>query len=284
MQQEHQGNISSDGANQTPHIAGADQDITLDVLINQIEFIRELTVSQNPDDLSQRLISVLNRFGFSDFALMRCSLSQASNFFLTSLPKELLDDYRKQRLYQHDMVLDYLKTGNPIPLHYSTIQRAIENASFLTHTFAQNLEILALYQQFEFSDAYVIPIQIHSGGKGDEEGLLFSVLARGVNQEEFVKMTEKCGAILRLLGDAVIRIYNTKFGDGKPKPVINPKPMRLLTTIAKHDLTLSQAADHLCIGVDTANKHISLAKKALGTRSQANAVYLALKQGLIDFS
>jgi DNA-binding CsgD family transcriptional regulator len=52
--------------------------------------------------------------------------------------------------------------------------------------------------------------------------------------------------------------------------------------MAKCDLSLAEAADNLCISLDTANKHMALAKQALGTGSQAPAVYLAIRKGLIQ--
>jgi DNA-binding CsgD family transcriptional regulator len=58
--------------------------------------------------------------------------------------------------------------------------------------------------------------------------------------------------------------------------------LRLLSTMAQHDVSLAQAAENLCISLDTANKHMALAKQAMGTSSQANAVYLAVRKGLIS--
>ena len=50
---------------------------------------------------------------------------------------------------------------------------------------------------------------------------------------------------------------------------INPRPLRLLNTLAKQDVTLRQAADLLHLSTDTINKHVAAAKTALGTTTIA---------------
>lgn len=260
---------------------GAD-DVALEVLINQIEFVRVLSVARDATDLGERMLEVLESLGFSDYAVIRHSPCRAFDVKLSSLSQELIEIYQAEMFYIHDMVLDYLKTDNPEPMFHSAIAGIIESASLMTLAFERNREILGLYKQFEFNDTYFIPVRTNRGA--GEDRLLFSIMARGISPDAFRVRIEKCRPILRLLADAVSFILDTKFSNHKHKHVPSARPMRLLTVMAKQDLTLSQAASKLCISIDTANKHMALAKKALGTRSQANAVYLALKQGLIDFS
>lgn len=284
MQQQYQGRTSSKRVTQKFDIAGLEQSLTLDELINHIELVRELTASRSPRDLKKRLIKALKRLGFSDFVFMRYPLNQTSNFFLNSLPKELLALYQDQGLYEHDMALDYLKAGNTENLHFSKIQKAIESALFLTHTFKQNLKILALYKRFEFNDVFLIPIRVHKENRGNKESLLLAVMAKGSTQKEFMALTEKCGEALRLIGDTVLRIHQIKFTNHKPLVPTNPKPIQLLTAMAKFDLTISQAAEKLFISPHTANNHIASAKRMFGARTQSNLIYKALEQGVIDFS
>ena len=90
------------------------------------------------------------------------------------------------------------------------------------------------------------------------------------------------------LAEAIDQISATNFPDfftvkrRAVKDVVTPKPLRLLNTLAKQNITLKEAASKLCISQDTANKHIAAAKTALGANTQAAAVYLAIKAGLID--
>lgn len=284
MHQQNRGNNVPAGTAPNPKAMGADSDITLDILLNQIAFIRTLTGAETADDLVRRVTAVLKDFGFSDFSLVRQSYNPACGLLLTTLPQELLDAYSNRRLGQHDLALDYLKAGNREPLYHSQMIRVIEQSPLRTYSFLQNLAIRELYREFRFYDQYLIPVQTLRGTRDGEENLIFTVLTEGQRQEEFQRQTHKRRPILRLLADAVVHLYDNKFNRRHTRHPLNPKPLRLLTTMAKHDLTLTQAASRLCISIDTANKHMAMAKKVLGTRSQANAVYLALKQGLIDFS
>lgn len=254
----------------------------LEILINQIEFVRMLSKSRNTRDLNQRILKVLAPLGFSDFSIIRIAPGWAVDNSLTSLPSALVKAYQEDRFYKYDMALDYLMTGCLNPVYQSIIAQAIETSPLLTHTFEKNQDLLALYKRFHFHDAFLIPVELSTARPG--EGILFSVLSKRTDPEEFRVKVERCKPILQLLADAVNFINNTRFCAPKNRCPITPRSVDLLTAMAKDDLTLSKAAKKLGISLDTANKHMATAKKALGTRSQANAVFLALKKGLIDFS
>lgn len=303
MQPEHKESICPDIENQTFDITGFDQGVTTQELTDHIGFVRQLVVSKTPADLRKRLHKIFNQFGFSDFSIIGFSNQYKPHFFLTSLPEELLTSYEDQQLYRHDMALDYLKADNPTHFHHSDIQQIIEGSCFLTHTFDKNRQILDLYKKFEFNDAYLMPYKKiwaeiankeafrqeksseNSGKKnsGSKDGMLFSLMAKGATQKEFLALTKSLSAVLHLLGDTAILVYKNNFSDHNPSPRIDTKPMQLLTTMAKSDLSLGQAAEKLCISLDSANKYMSLAKKMLGTKSQANATYRALQRGLIEY-
>ena len=277
MQPDKKEDIYLDQENLRFDIASFDQDLSLEELNNHIGFVKQLVASKNPDDLRKRLLNIFSQFGLTDFAFIGCSQNHRPHFLLTSLPKELLACYQSQKLDNYDMALDYLKTDNTSHFYHSDIQQIIEDSQLLTHIFAKNLKIIALYKKFEFNNAYLMPY------KASKESLLFSLMAKGATAKEFMALTESCGAVLHLLGDTAIRVYENKFKRHNPAPRKNPKPIRLLTIMAKFDLNLSQAADKLCISIDTANKHMAMAKEMFGSRSQVNAVYRAIQKGLIDF-
>lgn len=303
MQPEHKDGICSDVENPIFDIIGFEQGITPEELNDHVGFVKQLVASKTPSDLKQRLLKIFNPLGFTDFSFFGFSHHYKPHFFLTSLPEELLTSYQDQRLYKHDMALDYLKADNPSHFHYSDIQQIIEGACFLTQTFGKNQQILDLYSKFEFNNVYVMPYknnrdeianketdrQKKTGkitvgqGCGNQDGILFSLMTKGATQKEFIALTESRGAVLHLLGDTAIRVYQNNFSNQNPAPRIDTKPIELLTTMATADLSLSQAADKICISLDTANKYMATAKKMLGTRSQANATYRALQEGLIDF-
>ena len=69
---------------------------------------------------------------------------------------------------------------------------------------------------------------------------------------------------------------------GKSKPTkINKQPLRLLAMLAKHDITMGEAADAMGISINTANHQIAAARKAFGVRTTIAAIREAVKEGLI---
>jgi len=303
MQLEKHRGIREVNGEQRFDIIGRDEGLSLDALINHIEFVNQITDAKNPEDLVERLLKALNQMGFSDFALMGSPVGQKANFFLSSLPSEFISGYEENHYHRHDMLLDYLKTGISKHLHYSSLQQSLDDAPFHTYTFTRNLEILALYKEFKFNDAYLMPITIDWGDrrnsdknqpqtegdkdkikKANRDRLMFVVMAKGASKKEFQALTNDSGTAIRLLGDTAIRIHRSKFKTHTPPPIASPKALRLLRVMAKNDLTLTQAADKLCLSTHTINKHMAMAKKELGARTQATAIYRAIQRGLIDFS
>lgn len=272
--------INGQAPSASENIMPFNDDATLDTLINQIEFVRVLSGTKSINDFNQRILTVLEPLGFSDFALVRRKNNGRIEVPLCSMPKALMEMYEAEKYCRHDMVLDYLDAGNLDPIYLSMVKRTIDNVSLMTRTFKRNQEILSLYEQFELYDAYLIPVRFDRGEE-NERGIFWAI-ARGVGFDDFSPLVERCKPVLRLLADTVNFIGFTRYYSGGDQPGMGTRPLRLLSTMAKNDLSLSQAADVLCISIDTANKHMAMAKKALGTSSQANAVYLALKQGLID--
>jgi len=295
-------------------IIGFHEPLKLEELNDHIVFVKQLVVSKTPDDLKKRLLSIFNKLGFSDFSFLGFTHNYKPHVFLTTLPEKLLADYEAKKLYTRDMTLDYLKASNPTHIHHSDIQKIIDNPCIPTHTFNKNREILALYKEFGFNDAYLMPYktdeELFALEKADEEEanevvvdkeeikskeqikkaarnrkgrMLFSLMAKGATAEEFKALTESRGAVLHGLGDTAVRVFKNKFISKNPAPKINPKALKLITVMAKFDVTLGQAAEKLCVSTDTANKYMAMAKEMLGSRSQANTVYKAIQRGLIDF-
>jgi|TARA_B110000879_G_scaffold212616_1_gene309727 hypothetical protein len=278
MQPDYRESICPDKDSQRFDIAGFDQSLRLEELIDHIEFVKYLAGSTTPEDLSKRLLKIFKQFGFSDFALMSFPDNQNPHVFLTSLPKELLICYQGQsHLSQNksplsqdqsplsqDMILDYLKADNPTHFHHSDIQQIIENVCFLSQSFDKTREILALYKKFEFNDAYLMPYKGDKKLTDNKDSLLFSLMTKGATQKEFIALTKSQGAVLHLLGDTAIRVYQNRFNDHNPLPLIAPKPLRLLNAMSNAAPKPNRAADKLCISIDTSNSHMALAKKILG--------------------
>ena len=218
-------------------IIGFHEPLKLEELNDHIVFVKQLVVSKTPDDLRKRLLSIFNKLGFSDFSFLGFTHNYKPHVFLTTLPEKLLADYEAKKLYTRDMTLDYLKASNPTHIHHSDIQQIIDSPCIPTQTFDKNREILALYKEFGFNDAYLMP---YKPGKEEIDGketkskeqrkkagskgrMLFSLMAKGATAEEFMALTESRGAVLHVLGDTAVRVYQNKFISNKPAPRINSK-------------------------------------------------------------
>ena len=229
MQSEYKESICPDIENPIFDIIGFDQDITPEELNKHTGYAKQLAASKSPTDLRKRLLTIFNQFGFSDFSFIGLSHRYKPHFFLTSLPDELLTKYQNQRLYKYDLALDYLKADNPSHFHHSDIQQIIEGACFLTQTFDKNQQILDLYKKFEFNDAYLMPYKNNwdkivnetadrqektdNQGFGNQGGIMLSLMAKGATHKEFIGLTESRGAVLHLLGDIAIRVYQNDFNN-----------------------------------------------------------------------
>lgn len=260
--------------------SGERKDKALEVIITQVDFVKRLSVANTLEAFNKKILSILSEFGFTDYALVCKTAVNSIDSPHSSLPPALFKEYQRGKYCRFDMVLDYINQGQQRPILLSTIAQIIETSPLLTYSFDRNLEILALYKKYNIHDAYVIPVNSQKGsGYGRA---VFSVMAGDVDSDKFLSMTANCGELLKLLADAVNFVSQTKFSPSKQAESIKVKPLRLLNTMAMHDLSLAEAADSLCISLDTANKHMALAKQALGTNSQANAIYLAISKGLIN--
>lgn len=252
----------------------------LGVMLLQVDYIRTLSAAKTPESFNKEILTILSDLSFSDYALICKSSVNSIETPHSSLPEELFMAYEEGKYCRSDMVLDYINAENTDPILLSMIEHIIESAPMMTYSFEKNLQILSLYKTFGINDACVIPVQSQRGSGNNMA--IFSVMALGVDSDEFAKRVNRYYPLLRVLADAVSLISETRFLPDKQDQLIKAKPLRLLSTMARHDLSLAQAAENLCISLDTANKHMALAKQALGTNSQANAVYLAVSKGLIN--
>ncbi len=261
-------------------ISEDEEERALSVMLAQVEYVRILSAAKNPQSFNKKILSLLADIGFTDYALICKTAVNTIDTPHSSLPEELFNEYEQGKYCRFDMVLDYINTETEDPILLSMIEHIIDCSPVMTYSFEQNRQILNIYRKFGINDAYVIPVQSQRGSGHDKA--IFSVMALNVDREEFVRKVRKYSQLLKVLANAVSLISETMFSPSSRDGLIKAKPLRLLSTMAQHDLSLAQAADSLCISLDTANKHMALAKQALGTSSQANAVYLAVRKGLIS--
>lgn len=231
-------------------------------------------------DFKEQIATITQKLGFSDFSFV--ALEGKSVRSMTTLHEDFCQQYTDGNFADQDLFLEHASISNS-PIYLSDLDEYISRAPFSSERLNSNRELFNLYMEYGYQDYYCVPrsLQNHPGK------VMFAVANKGSSREEFRLKVEKNKAILSLLIDAVVYFGISKFPDKilcngvEGDVAITPKPLRLLTVMAREGLMLKDAAIKLCISVDTANKHMAAAKQALGASTLANAVYLAMTHGLI---
>ncbi len=250
--------------------------------VSEVQFYRKLAAAKNLSEFIQCIYAVVTQLGFSDFQFCRigpvCGL--VGNVLDTR--EDFLNIYRNEYC-RHDMALQHCRAGTT-PVFFSSIQRFIESAPIVTEQFQRNMEWINLNKSLGYYDFYSIPTSSQCGG----DKTMFTVSAKQLSESAFRERVVKSKNILILFAEAIDYIGSARFPEFflekscDEDVLLAAKPLLLLNTIVKENLTLKAAAERLCISVDTANKHIFVAKRALGAKTQASAVYFAIKEGLIS--
>ena len=252
--------------------------------VSQITFHQLLSVSRNFDEFSAKIEKILLDLGFVQYSFARLNITNEIPRPLITMPHEMSDIYFREAFYEHDLTLQYAMNDNG-PIFHSVIEDYVTKSPFITDAIKQNREIFKLLKSYGFNDFYFIPLGAHNGN-----GRVFlAVAARDQNLKDFQNQVEKSKMTLHMLAEAIDYIGTRKYsefflGENESRDiVIHPKPLILINTLVKGDLTLAQTADKLGISVPTADKHIAAVKEALGTNTTAGAIYKAMKSGPIDY-
>lgn len=245
------------------------------------ECYRYLDRSRCLEELRQRIGKALGALGFSDFVYLRMGKQDDIYATLSSLDPRLLETYFQDELHRHDVMLRYC-LENIRPALLSSIQEYLFSAPYTTEAIERNRAIQSLIEQFDYADFYGIPIP-----HPDADNALFAVSAKNVDRIELQRLVNTGNAALTLLARAIDRIGATRFPGHffrckERCGPLNPRPLLLLTLIATENMTIAEAANKMGISLHTANKQMAAAKQALGASTQASAVYLAMKEGLIE--
>ncbi len=248
-----------------------------------LEYRVELTQALNVTDFTDKILQVLNSWGFSDYSLYRLPAGiPIYTSMMTTMP-DLQEVYDEGRHIKYDLTLMHAQSKS-VPTYLSIIDDFISTAPFDNELFIRNRELVRLYRCFGYSDLYCIPVKAYDGNGR----MALMVLSEGKEREEFRQIVEAKKSELRSLATAIDYIGSNKFPDSfcardDEAFTISQRPLELLNTLAKENVSLKHAAKRMFISLDTANKHIASVKRALGANTQASAVYLAIKKGLIHF-
>jgi DNA-binding CsgD family transcriptional regulator len=248
----------------------------------KINFFWELARAKDFHEFSQRIKSIINRMGFTDYAFMRLNTTGTQLGILFTHHK--IADLYESKEFNDDSII--LKHGHvsTAPIFLSTIQYYTNNSPFETEIFKRSHDLYRICKCYGFYDAYNIPVKAFNGNGN----VMLILCARKMESPDFRRQVGKYKQDLNQLAQAIDYVGTRKFPESflnskeNSQIMVTPKPLQLLNTLAKDNITLKNAASQLSISLDTANKHIANIKHALGANTQAAAVYRAVKEGLIE--
>ena len=242
-------------------------------------YYADLAQIETEQELATRIGNIVSRLGFSDYTFINLECADTVQHELNTLPELLVQEYYDRDLYAQDMVLQRAMNTRA-PFFSSTIHDYVAFAPFNSDMTKTMKTIYELNKSFGYYDFFHIPI------KTEYAYLLFSVSIRGASPIDFKEKSKAAKRSLILLSEALENIINNQFPMLLPTKAkdttINPKPLRVLNTLANNDLTIEQVANKLCISVVTANQHLKTVRQCLGVKTNYAAIKRALAEGLIQ--
>lgn len=257
---------------------------TYSVTLFEIRCHQELAKARDLPELMQKIRDFVVRLGFTDFSFGRmASKNPSAAMVLMTTPPSITDHYRHDDVWQHDLVLQHSALCEQ-PVFQSDIDNYVASAPFKTEAILSNRETRAMVRGHGFFEYYAVPIK-STNGNGN---VLLAVTAKHMGVAQFRCLVEKNIPAFHILAKSIDYIGVKKFPEffldasENRTILITPKPLLLLSTMAKENLSLYDAAKKLGIGRSTANKHIAAAREAFNAKTNVSAVYRALQEGFID--
>ncbi len=247
----------------------------------EVNSYRSLRGARTQQDFADRIAAILAPMGFDAFSFTYLTAIPAMLF--SNLPGDLTTACHEGGFIKDDYATSHGLSSSQ-PLLRSIIEDYMNAAPIETRDMARNRTLSDLYHAHGFYDFYLIPVI--SG----EDRFLFTVTSRTEDICALYDALTTHETLLHLLGKIILQTAGDKFQKTiekakSPAPIVTAtQPRRLLQIIARDDLTLEQTADKLCISISTANKHSAAIRESLRTKTIGGAVYIALRDGIIDFN
>ena len=255
----------------------------------EIEFgyYAHLSAANDLPEFQRKIEESIRDLGFQEFSYFRPSTSGVDSEKLVTVSGDLLTDYFTECFFEHDLILPYAD-NNTAPVYQSTLHDFANNAPFDIDMTRMMKAIFRLNKSYGYHEFY----NTFAKAKSGEGSVILSVTVKGCSPVRLKEIVRGSESTLQLLCEAIDfvasrKFSNTLFGSGPSEDetcfIINPKPLGVLDTLANNDLNISQVAHHLNISVVTANKHLEVARKAFGARTNYAAIKKAITSGLITY-
>ncbi|TQV69861.1 hypothetical protein FKG94_22170 [Exilibacterium tricleocarpae] len=261
-----------------------DNDEEDEALFAQLQMERKLYRLLNSCDtreaMARQVTGILTHLGFAEYSFVRLDVLQRDEGNQALMPKMILSSHGGEKFESGGMILQ-ATADDPRARHLSMLYHFIASlpANGLENRGGRYMLIISAGD----AGCYIT----HSGTP--KKGRYLSICspedrAEDIFRQHVANNQQTLDLLVNSIEGVGIKKFPQVFEANKKSTAakINPRPLRLLNTLAKKDVTLRQAADLLHLSTDTINKHVAAAKTALGTTTIAGTVWKAIKEGLID--
>lgn len=245
-----------------------------------------------PEHLLKIALEIVNEAGFSDVTFTRLNGRCDPDAHLVSTPAAISREYKRIGVWGKDRMMNHAKQPAkmvrgvltpPKALYQTQIDHHVNTAPHVDDDILSARACRSVSLRMGYRDYYGVTV-LAGNGNGNN---LVAITSKGMSELEFKKRTQKYHNLFQLLGEQIDFVCSTKFADLFLEPdesrviQINPRPLEVLTLMAKEGLRPREIAERLNLVEGTVNAHISAAQKALGADTNAHAVYLAIKHKVI---
>jgi len=260
----------------------------LDITICRMRLLQ----ARDPEHLLKLAVDIVNDAGFSDVTFTRLNGRSDPDAHLVSTPAVISREYKRIGVWNKDRMLNHAKMPArmirgkltpPAPLYQSDIDRHIATSPTVDNDILSARACREVSLRMGYRDYYGVSV-LAANGNGN---ILVAITSKGMDDLEFKKKTKKHHHLFKMLGEQIDFVCSTKFADKFLEPnesriiKINPRPLEVLTLMAKEGLRPREIAQRLSLVEGTVNAHIQAAQRALGADTSAHAVYLAIKHQVI---
>ncbi len=260
-----------------------------DVLPNsEVEFgyYAELSEAKDINEFEEKVHASIKVLGFDEFSFFRADGANGDPQKLVTISPDMLRNYYLEEFYRYDLILSYINVNNS-PIYQSALHDYVRKAPFEIEMTRLMKAIYALNKSYGYYDYY----NCFSKATNGSGNVMLSVTKRGFTPFKLKELVAGHESTLQILCEAIDYVASRKFPDtllGSSRVdtaniAINPRPLRVLDTLANNDFNISQVAEHLSISTVTANKHLETARRALGAKTNYYAIKQAILNGLIDY-
>ena len=279
--------LATDGLIQKPPgIAAENLSLTTQVSLHAVDCAKAVMAVKSFEALHALMEHYITDLGFTDYAILKLASGCRNGVtdILTTLPDQYIQQYPVTWRINADPFMEYARQ-NTAPALYSDIHQSLNALPFKVAGLSQVDTVQALYGGFDIEDVLLVPMKV----VGCKNTTLMIVMKRGASIAAMRMLAETQIPQLQLVASVVAATLGERFlgvpfrSRGVPKPLVNPKPLNVLMTLANHDYTIGQVADFLHISVVTTNKHLESVRKGLGVKTNYAAIKRALREGLIEY-